>query len=147
MFWGLIASMWVGNLMLLLLNLPLIGLWVRLLSVPYQLLLVAVTAFSAIGIYSAAGTAFSMAEVAFFGLLGYLFTKLDCEPAPLTLGFILGPMMEEQLRRAMLMSRGDASVFFTEPISLGFLLAAAAAVIVAAWPSTAKKRELAFRED
>lgn len=147
MFWGLIASMWVGNFMLVILNLPLIGLWVRLITVPYQILFVAVIGFSAIGIWSASGTAFSLYEVAFFSLIGYLFLRLECEPAPLTLGFILGPMMEEQLRRAMLMSRGDPSVFLTHPISAGLLVAAALAITVAAWPQVARRREEAFREE
>lgn len=147
LFWGLIVSMWVGNLMLVLLNLPLIGLWVKFLSVPYPMLVVAVTAFSAVGIYTASGTAFSMYEMTFFSLVGYLFIKIGCEPAPLTLGFILGPMMEEQLRRSMLMSRGDATVFLTEPISLGFLICAVLALVVVSWPSVAKKREEAFVEE
>jgi putative tricarboxylic transport membrane protein len=147
MFWGLIASMWVGNLMLVILNLPLIGLWVRLISVPYQVLFVAVIGFSAIGVWSASGTTFSLYEVAFFSLAGYLFVRLGCEPAPLTLGFILGPMMEEHLRRAMLMSRGDATVFLTEPISLAFLLAAVAAVVVASMPKVASKRDEVLTED
>jgi TctA family transporter len=145
LFWGLIASMWLGNLMLVLLNLPLIGLWVKLLSVPYQVMFVAVAAFSAIGIFSASGSAFSLYQVAFFSVVGYLLIKLGCEPAPLTLGFVLGPMMEEQLRRAMLMSRGDAMVFVSEPLSLVFLVLAAAAVILASWPSVARKRDVAFQ--
>jgi putative tricarboxylic transport membrane protein len=147
LFWGLIASMWVGNLMLVILNLPLIGLWVKLIQVPYQVLFVAVIGFSAIGVWSASGTAFSLYEVAFFSLAGYLFVRLGCEPAPLTLGFILGPMMEEHLRRAMLMSRGDARVFLTEPISLAFLLMAAAAIVVASLPKVAKKRDEVLAED
>lgn len=147
LFWGLIVSMWIGNLMLVLLNLPLVGLWVNFLRVPYPFLVVAVATFSAIGIYSASGTVFSMYEVAFFSLLGYLFVKLECEPAPLTLGLILGPMMEEQLRRAMLMSRGDPSVFVTEPISLTFLIIAVLGLAIAGWPNIAKRRDVAFAED
>jgi len=147
MFWGLIVSMWIGNLMLVLLNLPLIGLWVRFLTVPYPILVVSVMAFSAVGIYSASGTLFSMYELSFFALLGYVFMRLGCEPAPLTLGFILGPMMEEQLRRSMLMSRGDPTVFFTEPISLGFLIVAAAALVLISAPAIARKREEAFSEE
>lgn len=147
MFWGLIVSMWLGNLMLVLLNLPLIGLWIRFLTVPYPILVVAVMAFSAVGIYSASGTLFSMYELGFFALLGYVFMRLGCEPAPLTLGFILGPMMEEQLRRSMLMSRGDPTVFLTEPISLGFLIVAAAALLLIAAPTIARKREEAFSEE
>ncbi len=147
MFWGLIVSMWIGNLMLVLLNLPLIGLWVRFLTVPYPILVVAVMAFSAVGIYSASGTLFSMYELGFFAMLGYAFMRLGCEPAPLTLGFILGPMMEEQLRRSMLMSRGDPTVFFTEPISLGFLIVAAVALLLISAPAIARKREEAFSEE
>jgi TctA family transporter len=147
MFWGLIVSMWIGNLMLVLLNLPLIGLWVRFLTVPYPVLVVAVTAFSAVGIYSASGTVFSMYELAFFSLSGYLLIKVGCEPAPLTLGFILGPMMEEQLRRAMLMSRGDPTVFLADPISLTFLLLAAAGLILVSAPAIARRREQAFSEE
>ena len=147
MFWGLIVSMWVGNLMLVLLNLPLIGLWIRFLTVPYPVLVVAIMAFSAVGIYSASGTLFSMYELGFFALLGYVFMRLGCEPAPLTLGFILGPMMEEQLRRSMLMSRGDPMVFLTEPISLGFLVVSVAALLVLAAPSIARRREEAFSEE
>lgn len=147
MFWGLIVSMWLGNLMLVLLNLPLIGLWVRFLTVPYPVLVVAILAFSAVGIYSTSGTLFSMYELGFFALLGYAFMRLGCEPAPLTLGFILGPMMEEQLRRSMLMSRGDPTVFLTEPISLGFLVVAAAILLLLAAPTIARRREEAFSEE
>jgi TctA family transporter len=147
LFWGLIASMWIGNLMLVVLNLPLIGLWVRLVTVPYQILFVTVIGFCAIGVWSASGTAFSLYEVAFFALLGYLLLRLGCEPAPLTLGFILGPMMEEHLRRAMLMSRGDPTVFLSKPISAAFLLAAVAAVVVASLPRVAKKRDEVLAED
>lgn len=147
LFWGLIVSMWIGNLMLVLLNLPLVGLWVRFLSVPYPVLVVAVMAFSAVGIYSASGTLFSMGELGFFALLGYVFMKLGCEPAPLTLGFILGPMLEEQLRRSMLMSRGDPTVFLTEPISLGFLIAAVLALLIICAPAIARRREEVFVDD
>lgn len=147
MFWGLIVSMWIGNLMLVLLNLPLVGLWVRFLTVPYPVLVVAVMAFSAVGIYSASGTLFSMYELGFFALLGYVFMRLGCEPAPLVLGFILGPMMEEQLRRSMLMSRGDPTVFLTEPISLCFLIAAAAVLLLITAPAIARRREEAFSEE
>jgi putative tricarboxylic transport membrane protein len=146
-FWGLIVSMWVGNLLLVVLNLPLIGLWVKLLTVPYPVLVVAVTAFSAVGIYSASGTVFSMYELGFFALLGYVFMRLGCQPAPLTLGFILGPMMEEQLRRSMLMSRGDPSVFVTEPISATFLVLAAALLVLITAPAIARGRKAAFSED
>jgi TctA family transporter len=123
LFWGLIASMWVGNLMLVVLNLPLIGIWIRLLSVPYRLLYPAILLFCAIGVYTVNNTSFDVMQTAFFGLLGVVFAKLACEPAPLLLGFVLGPMMEENLRRALLLSRGDPTVFATRPISAGLLAA------------------------
>src|SRR5512136_3114841 len=134
LFWGLIASMWIGNLMLVILNLPLIGMWVQLLKVPYRLLYPAILVFCAIGIYSVNNNSFDVQITVAFGALGYLFYKLKCEPAPLILGFILGPMMEENLRRAMLLSRGDPTVFFTRPLSLGLLIAAVALVVIVALP-------------
>jgi len=146
LFWGLITSMWIGNLMLVVLNLPLIGIWVQLLKVPYRLLYPAILVFCSIGIYSINNNAFDVTVTAVFGLLGYVFYKLRCEPAPLILGFILGPMMEENLRRAMLLSRGDATVFFTRPLSLGLLVAAAVLVVIVALPNIKKKREEAFQE-
>ena len=146
LFWGVIVSMWVGNLMLVILNLPLIGIWVKLLSVPYRLLYPAILLFCCIGIYSVNNNTFDIGLTAFLGLLGYLFAKLECEPAPLILGFVLGPMMEENLRRGMLLSRGDPSVFFTRPLSLAFLLMAFAMLIVIALPSIRRKREDAFHE-
>ncbi len=129
MFWGLIASMWVGNIMLLVLNLPLIGIWIRLLKVPYRLLYPAILLLCCIGVYTVNKSTGDILLMAGFGLLGYIFAKLDCEPAPLLLAFILGPLMEENLRRAMLMSGGDPSVFFTQPISLILLLASALLLI------------------
>jgi len=146
LFWGLIASMWIGNLMLVVLNLPLIGIWVQLLKVPYRLLYPAILVFCCIGVYTINNNAFDVIITAAFGLLGYLFYKLRCEPAPLILGFILGPMMEENLRRAMLLSRGDATVFFTRPLSLTLLLMAAALVVIVALPQINRKREEAFKE-
>ncbi len=146
MFWGMIASMWVGNLMLVVLNLPMIGLWVKLLTVPYRMLFPAILLFCAIGIYSLSNSGFDIYLAVLFGLLGYVFVKLACEPAPLLLGFILGPMMEENLRRAMLLSRGDATVFFTHPISLGMLIAAAALLLIVVAPAVRKKREDVFVE-
>ena len=121
LFWGLIASMWLGNLMLVILNLPLIGLWVRLLRVPYRLLYPAIIVFCCVGAYTINSKPFDLAVMAFFAIFGYVALKLDCEPAPLILGFVLGPMMEENLRRALLISRGDPMVFLQEPISLAFL--------------------------
>jgi putative tricarboxylic transport membrane protein len=147
LFWGLIASMWVGNLMLVILNLPLIGIWVQLLKVPYRWLYPAILAFCCIGAYSINNNPFDVYVTAVFGAVGYLFYKLGCEPAPLILGFILGPMMEENLRRAMLLSRGDATVFFTRPLSLALLLAAAALVLLVALPAIKSRREEAFHDE
>ncbi len=144
LFWGLIASMWVGNLMLVVINLPLIGLWVRLLTVPYRLLYPAIMLFCCIGAFSLSNSPFETALTAGFGLLGYIFIKLDCEPAPLLLGFILGPMMEEYLLRAMLLSRGDPTVFFTRPISLAMLVAAAFLILIIILPAVRKKRKEAL---
>ena len=147
LFWGIIASMWLGNLMLVVLNLPLVGLWVRVLRVPYYMLFPAIMAFSAIGVYSINSNVFDMYSVGVFGVIGYLFFKLGCEPAPLLLGFVLGPMLEEHLRRAMIISRGDPTIFVQRPISLGLLVVAVLALIVVFLPSIAKKREQVFVED
>src|SRR5262245_3799711 len=147
LFWGVIASMWLGNLMLVLLNLPLIGLWVRLLTIPYNVLFPAILVFSAIGVYSINSNAFDLFTVAAFGALGYVLIKLGCEPAPLLLGFILGPMLEENLRRAMIISRGDPTVFFTRPLSAALILIAIAVLVVVLLPSVAKKREEVFVEE
>ena len=146
LFWGLVASMWVGNLMLVVLNLPLIGIWIKLLTVPYRLLYPAILLFCAIGVYTVSNTSFDVMQTAFFGLLGVIFAKLECEPAPLLLGFVLGPMMEENLRRALLLSRGDPTVFATRPISAGLLAAAILLVLVIALPNIRRQREEAFQE-
>ena len=147
LFWGLIVSMWFGNLMLVILNLPLIGLWVKLLTVPYRFLYPAILVFCCIGAYTVNNSTFDVLITGAFGLLGYIFTKLGCEGAPLLLGFVLGPMMEENFRRSLLLSRGDYTVFFTRPLSLGLLLAAAALVLLVALPSIKKSREEAFQEE
>jgi putative tricarboxylic transport membrane protein len=146
LFWGLIASMWVGNLMLVVLNLPLIGMWIKLLKVPYRLLYPAILLFCAIGVYSINNAPFDVGQTAFFGLLGIVFLKLECEPAPLLLGFVLGPMMEENLRRAMLLSRGDPTVFFTRPLSLVMLVLAGLLLLLIVAPAFRKKRDEAFQE-
>ncbi len=146
LFWGLIASMWLGNAMLVILNLPLIGMWIKLLTVPYRWLFPAIVLFCAIGVYSTNNNTWDIWMVAIFGVIGYLFIKLGAEPAPLLLGFILGPMMEENLRRAMLLSRGDWSVFVTRPLSAGLLAAAALLVVIVALPAVKHKREEAFVE-
>ena len=147
LFWGLIASMWIGNLMLIILNLPLIGIWIRLLSVPYRWLFPSIVLFCSIGVYSTNNSTFDIWMVGLFGLIGYLFIKLGTEPAPLLLGFILGPMMEEYLRRALLLSRGDWSVFVTRPISAGLLAGAVLLLVIVLMPSVKSKREEAFVED
>ncbi len=147
LFWGLIASMWIGNAMLIILNLPLIGMWIKLLTVPYRFLFPAIVLFCAIGVYSTNNNTFDIWLVGLFGVIGYYFIKLGCEPAPLLLGFILGPMMEENLRRALLLSRGDWSVFVTRPLSAGLLAAAAVLVAIVLLPSVKNKREEAFVEE
>ena len=147
LFWGLIASMWIGNAMLIILNLPLIGIWIKLLSVPYRWLFPSIVLFCSIGVYSTNNSTFDIWMVAIFGVIGYLFIKLGTEPAPLLLGFILGPMMEEYLRRALLLSRGDWSVFVTRPISAGLLAAAVLLLVLVLMPSVKSKREEAFVED
>jgi putative tricarboxylic transport membrane protein len=147
LFWGLIASMWVGNLMLVVLNLPLIGIWIKLLTVPYRFLFPAIMVFCAIGLYTLNNSPFDVYIGAFFSIVGYAFYKLGCEPAPLLLGFILGPMMEENLRRALLLSRGDWTTFMTRPLSAGLLIAAALMIVVVCLPSIKAKREEAFQEE
>jgi TctA family transporter len=140
LFWGLVASMWIGNLMLVVLNLPLIGLWVSLLKVPYRLLFPAIMAFSCIGIYSVNNSSFEIYLTAIFGLIGFAWMRLECPPAPMLLGFVLGPLMEENLRRALLISRGDPTVFVTRPISLGFIIATVLIIVVMALPAIKARR-------
>ena len=147
LFWGLVASMWIGNAMLVILNLPLIGLWVKMVSVPYHLLFPAILVFCCIGVFSLANTAFDIYFMAIFGLAGYLFRKLECEPAPMLLGFILGPMMEEFLRRALLLSKGSPMVLITRPISATMLVLAALVMVSVMLPALRKKREEVFVED
>jgi len=147
LFWGMIVSMWIGNLMLVILNLPLIGMWIKLLTVPYRLLYPAILTFCCIGVYSLSNSPFDVVVTAMFGLIGYLFIKLDCEPAPLLLGFILGPMMEENLRRAMLLSRGDAMTFLNRPLSATLLAISLLLLVIIMLPAIRKKREEAFVEE
>ncbi len=146
LFWGIIASMWVGNLLLVVLNLPLIGMWVKLLQIPYYALFPAIIAFCSIGVFSVNNNAFDLFTVALFGLVGYVLVKLDCEAAPLLLGFVLGPMLEENLRRAMIIARGDPTVFLTRPLSAALMVLAALVLIVVFLPAVAKKREEVFQE-
>jgi TctA family transporter len=147
LFWGLVASMWVGNLMLVVLNLPMIGIWIKLLQVPYRLLYPAILLFCGIGVYSTNNASFDVVMTAIFGFLGVIFVKLECEPAPLLLGFVLGPLMEENLRRAMLLSRGDPTVFLTRPISLAMLIVAAGLLLLIILPNFRKTRAAAFQEE
>ncbi|MFY8119687.1 MAG: tripartite tricarboxylate transporter permease [Roseateles sp.] len=147
LFWGLIASMWIGNLMLVILNLPLIGIWIKLLTVPYRFLFPAIVVFCCIGTYTLNNNSFDVYLTALFAVVGYLFYKLRCEPAPLLLGFILGPMMEENLRRALLLSRGDWTTFMTRPLSASLLIAATLMVVVVMLPSIKNKREQAFKDE
>jgi putative tricarboxylic transport membrane protein len=146
LFWGLIASMWIGNLLLVILNLPMIGIWIKLLTVPYRFLFPAILVFCCIGLYTLNNNNFDVYMSAGFGLVGYIFYKIGCEPAPLLLGFILGPMMEENLRRALLLSRGDWSTFMTRPLSAGLLIASFLMIVVVMLPSIKNKREEAFQD-
>jgi len=147
LFWGMIASMWIGNLMLVVINLPMIGMWVKLLTVPYRFLAPAILLFCCIGAYSLQNSTFHVLQVALFGVLGYVFVRLGCEGAPFLLGLVLGPQMEEYFRRAMLLSRGDAMVFLERPISLGLLITTALLLVLMALPSIKKAREDAFQEE
>ncbi len=147
LFWGLVVSMWIGNVMLVVLNLPLIWIWIKLLTVPYRYLFPAIVLFCAIGVYSINNTTFDIWMLGIFGFVGYLFIKLGCEPAPLLLGFILGPMMEEYLRRALLISSGDWSTFVTRPISATLLAMSVLLLLIMLLPTVKKKREEAFVEE
>ncbi|WJS86608.1 tripartite tricarboxylate transporter permease [Paracoccus sp. TOH] len=146
LFWGIVASMWIGNLMLVILNLPLIGLWVKLLTVPYYVLFPIIMAMCSIGVYSVASNTYDLFAVAAFGLLGYIMSKLRCEPAPLLLGFVLGPLLEENLRRAMILSRGDPTTFVTRPISLVLLLLSVGVLVLVFMPQIRKRRDEVFTE-
>ncbi|HWD23071.1 MAG TPA: tripartite tricarboxylate transporter permease [Burkholderiales bacterium] len=147
LFWGLIASMWIGNALLVILNLPLIGMWIKLLTVPYRYLYPSILVFMTIGVFSLSNNPWDVLIMAIFGVLGYVCVKLECEPAPMILGFILGPLMEENLRRAMLLSRGDPTVFVTKPISAGFIVASVILLVIVALPALRKKREEVFVEE
>jgi len=146
-FWGLVASMWIGNALLVIINMPLIGLWVKLLTVPYRLLYPAILLFCCVGVYSMNNRIFDVLLAAGFGLLGYAFRKAKCEPGPLLLGFVLGPLLESNLRRTMLITQGDASIFVERPISLVMLIATVILLALMILPSFRKKREEAFQEE
>jgi TctA family transporter len=147
LIWGLIASMWIGNVLLVLLNLPLIGMWVRMLTVPYSVLFPVIVVFACIGTYSLGQNPWHVFAVAVFGALGFVLIRAGCEPAPLLLGFVLGPLLEENLRRALLISRGDPTVFVTRPISAVLLGLAAIALVLAVLPMIRRKRDVVFAED
>ncbi|MGH8634489.1 MAG: tripartite tricarboxylate transporter permease [Burkholderiales bacterium] len=140
LFWGLIASMWIGNTLLVILNLPLVGVWVRLLTVPYRWLFPSIILFCCIGNYSVSNNPFDLYLCALIGVLGYVLVKLECEPAPLLLGYVLGPLLEENLRRALLIARGDPTVFFTRPISAAFMIATVLILVVMVVPAVRGKR-------
>jgi TctA family transporter len=146
LFWGLIVSMWVGNLMLLVINLPLVGLWVQLLRVPYRILFPAIALFCATGVYVINLSTFEVYLMAAFGAIGLALARFGCDPVPLLLGFILGPMMEENLRRAMLITNGDPSIFVMRPVSAAFLFLALLLAVLAFLPKLARKREVVFQE-
>ena len=146
LFWGLIASMWIGNLMLVILNLPLIGIWVKLLQVPYSYLFPSIIILCCIGTFTLNSSTADVMVMTVFGVIGYALRKLECEPAPLLLGLVLGPMLEEYFRRAMVLSDGDWSIFVRRPISLGFLLLALALLLAVALPNIRRGRDEAFRE-
>src|SRR5687768_13749029 len=146
LFWGMVASMWIGNLMLLVINLPMIGIWVQILKVPYRFLYLAILLFCAIGVYTISNSSSAVILAALFGIAGYVFVRLDCEPAPMILGFVLGPLMEDNLRRAMRISGGDPMIFINRPIALGLLIAAAILLVIVALPSIRSGRRRAFQE-
>ena len=146
LFWGIVVSMWIGNIMLLILNLPLVGLWIKMISVPYHFLYPAILAFCSIGVFSLTNSVFEIYMLAAFGLLGFVMRKLDCEPAPLLLGFILGPMLEENLRRTLLISHGDPTVFMTRPLSAVLLVFAVLLLLAMVAPTIRAKRQEAFQE-
>ena len=146
LFWGMVASMWIGNLMLVVINLPMIGMWVKLLSIPYRYLFPAILMFCVIGVYGTNANSTMMVITAAFTIFGYVMVRFGCEPAPMVLGFLLGPLMEENLRRSLVLSRGDPSIFFLRPISLTLLICAALVMLMIVLPNVRKSREIAFQE-
>jgi TctA family transporter len=147
LFWGMVASMWIGNLMLVVINLPLVGIWVKMLAVPYRILFPSILVLCCVGAYSAQSSPTILMLTAAFALLGYVFLKLGCEGAPFILGFVLGPLMEENLRRSMVLSGGDPSIFVRRPISLGLLIAALGLVLLIVLPRFRRTRDEAFQEE
>ena len=147
LFWGLIASMWIGNLLLVILNLPLIGMWVRLLLVPYRMLFPAILLFCCVGLFSVQNDVTDIVLAVLCAVLGYLFVKLKCDPVPFLLAFIIGPMLEENLRRAMLVARGDVGAMVSRPLTATMLVLAMALLALAALPRFRKTRKVTFHED
>ena len=147
LFWSMIASMWLGNLMLVVINLPLIGIWVKLLSIPYRWLYPAILIFCCIGVYTVNNAVDDVVIMAVFGIVGYLLPKIGCEPAPMILGFILAPMLEENFRRSLIVSRGNWSIFIEKPICAGFLLLSAVLLLVMVMPAIRQGRDVVFREN
>jgi TctA family transporter len=147
LFWGLVCSMWIGNIILVMLNLPLVGLWVTLLKVPYRWLYPSILMFSLIGIYTVGSNTLDIGGAALFGLLGYIFLELRCEPAPFILGFILGPLMEVNFRRTLLISFGDPTVFITRPVSAFFLAVAALIIVSLLFPRIRRTKETAVEAE
>ena len=144
LFWGMVASMWIGNLMLVIINLPMVGLWVKLLSVPYRMLYPAILLFCVIGVYGLNSNWVMMAMTTVFAIFGYVLVRVGCEPAPMILGFLLGPLMEENLRRSLVLSRGDPLIFIQRPISATLLVLCVLLIVVTVLPSIRKSREVAF---
>jgi len=147
MFWGVVASMYIGNIMLLVLNLPLIGIWVKVLKVPYKILFPLILLFCLIGVYSISNTVFDIYVMILFGVVGYLMNKFEYEPAPLVLAFVLGPMLENSLRKSLIMSKGDFSIFFVRPLSAVFLVLALLLLVTPLIPGIGKKRKNLPKEE
>jgi len=146
LYWGVVASMWIGNLMLVVINLPLVGVWVSLLRIPYRLLFPAIILFCCIGAYASANSVFNVWLMLGWGALGYFLSKVGVQPAPMVLGFVLGPMLEENFRRAMLLSGGDPLVFVQRPISAVLLGVAVILIATMIFPAIRRKREEALKE-
>ena len=146
LFWGLIASMLIGNVMLLVINLPLVGIWVRLLKTPYRIFYPMILVFMCIGAYTTNNSTFDVYLLAVFGGVGYLLTKWRCEPAPLLLAYVLEPIIEQELKRALQISYGDPTIFVTRPISLGLLILVMIFLTMMLLPALRRKREEAFEE-
>jgi putative tricarboxylic transport membrane protein len=141
LFWGIVVSMYIGNAMLLVLNLPLIGMWVQLLRMPYNVLFPLIVLFSIVGVYCSSNNVFDVYVMIGFGLLGYLMRKVGYEPAPLVLAFVLGPLLENNLRKALILSQGELTTFATRPISATCLILAAALLATPMLPALRRKRD------